>query len=210
MLKKVIYLPIMFLALVTLPVACNSSDTAPTTITIGGKKIMQWSSPPKMSIDSKKDYTATISTNYGDIVIQLLTKEAPVTVNNFVFLSRQGFYNGVIFHRVVKGFVIQSGDPTGTGSGSPGYKFADEKVTRNYVAGTLAMANSGKNTNGSQFFITLTDVNLPKAYNIFGLVTAGFDVVTKIGDVPVALSPSGEKSQPTVDVHINSITIVEK
>jgi cyclophilin family peptidyl-prolyl cis-trans isomerase len=170
---------------------------------------MQWSSPPKMSIDSKKEYTATINTNYGDIVIQLLPKEAPLTVNNFVFLSRQGFYNGVIFHRVVKGFVIQSGDPTGTGTGSPGYRFADEKVARNYVAGTLAMANSGKNTNGSQFFITLTEVNLPKSYTIFGLVTAGSDVVAKIGDVPVT-SANGELSSPTVDVHINTVTIVEK
>ena len=167
---------------------------------------MQWSSPPPMTIDQNKQYTATIKTNYGDIVLQLFPKDAPVTVNNFVFLARQGFYNGVKFHRVVKGFVIQGGDPTGTGAGGPGYKFADEKVTKDYVAGTLAMANAGSDTNGSQFFITLADVSgsLPKKYTIFGQVTSGFDVVQKIGDVPVY------GSSPTKDVLIDSITIEEK
>lgn len=174
---------------------------------------MQWSSPPSMMIDQKKQYTATIKTNYGDIQIELFPKDAPLTVNNFVFLARQGFYNGVKFHRVVKGFVIQGGDPTGTGAGGPGYKFADEKVTKNYVAGILAMANAGPNTNGSQFFITLSDLSsrLPKKYTIFGQVTGGFDVVQKIGDVPVkAQFPGGEVSSPTVDVHIDSITVEEK
>ena len=167
---------------------------------------MQWSSPPPMTIDQNKQYTATIKTNYGDIVLQLFPKDAPVAVNNFVFLARQGFYNGVKFHRVVKGFVIQGGDPTGTGAGGPGYRFADEKVTKDYVAGTLAMANAGSDTNGSQFFITLADVSgsLPKKYTIFGQVTSGFDVVQKIGDVPVY------GSSPTKDVLIDSITIEEK
>jgi peptidylprolyl isomerase len=164
-----------------------------------------------MSIDQSKEYMATIKTNFGDIVVQLFPQDAPLAVNNFVFLARQGFYNGVKFHRVVKDFVIQGGDPTGTGAGNPGYKFADEKVTRDYVAGTLAMANSGANTNGSQFFITLANLNLPKNYTIFGIVTSGFDVVTKIGNVPVTLTPRGdEMSVPTVDVHIESITIEEK
>jgi cyclophilin family peptidyl-prolyl cis-trans isomerase len=159
-----------------------------------------------MTIDQNKQYTATIKTNYGDIVLQLFPKDAPVTVNNFVFLARQGFYNGVKFHRVVKGFVIQGGDPTGTGASGPGYRFADEKVTKDYVAGTLAMANAGSDTNGSQFFITLADVSgsLPKKYTIFGQVTSGFDVVQKIGDVPVY------GSSPTKDVLIDSITIKEK
>ena len=167
---------------------------------------MQWSSPPPMTIDQNKQYTATIKTNYGDIVLQLFPKDAPVAVNNFVFLARQGFYNGVKFHRVVKGFVIQGGDPTGTGAGGPGYRFADEKVTKDYVAGTLAMANAGSDTNGSQFFITLADVSgsLPKKYTIFGQVTGGFDVVQKIGDVPVY------GSSPTKDVLIDSITIADK
>ncbi|MBI2851146.1 MAG: peptidylprolyl isomerase [Chloroflexi bacterium] len=163
-----------------------------------------------MTIDQNKEYTATIKTNYGDIVVQLLPKEAPLAVNNFVFLSRQGYYNGVKFHRIIKGFMMQGGDPTGTGAGGPGYKFADEPVTRNYVAGTLAMANAGPNTNGSQFFIMLADYPLQKNYTIFGLTTAGLDVVKKIGEVPVTRSQSGEPSVPTVDVHINSVTIQEK
>jgi peptidylprolyl isomerase len=165
-----------------------------------------------MSIDQSKEYTATIKTNYGDITIQLLPKEAPLAVNNFVFLAREGFYDGVKFHRWIKGFMIQSGDPTGTGGGGPGYKFADEPVMRDYIAGTLAMANSGANTNGSQFFITLANVtgSLAKSYTIFGLVTQGFDVVQKIGDVPCKMASDSVPSAPTVDVHIKSITITEK
>ena len=171
-----------------------------------------YAAPPPMTIDQNKTYTATIKTNYGDIVIQFLPKEAPIAVNNFIFLARAGFYDGVKFHRVIKGFMIQSGDPTGTGRGGPGYKFADElPTTRDYVQGTLAMANSGYNTNGSQFFITLADLSysLPKLYTIFGLVTGGMDVVTKIGNVPVKTA-NGELSSPTVDVHINTITITEQ
>jgi len=173
---------------------------------------MKWDSPPPMAIDQNKQYTATIKTNFGDIAVELFPKDAPNTVNNFVFLARQGFYNGVPVHRIAKGFVIQSGDPTGTGGGGPGYKFPDEKVTRDYVEGTLAMANSGPNTNGSQFFITLADLSgkLPKNYTIFGKVSKGMDVVKKIGDAPVKANFMGEKSTPTVDVHIDSITIAEK
>ena len=167
---------------------------------------MQWSSPPPMIIDQNKQYTATIKTNYGEIVLELFPKDAPLAVNNFVFLARQGFYNGVKFHRVVKDFVIQGGDPTGTGTGGPGYRFADEKITKDYVAGTLAMANAGSDTNGSQFFITLTDLrgSLGKKYTIFGQVTSGFDVVQKIGDVPV------QGSSPVKDILIDSITIEGK
>ena len=172
-----------------------------------------YSSPPPMTIDQNKIYTATIKTDYGDIVIQLLPKNAPLAVNNFVFLARQGFYNGVKFHRVIKGFMIQSGDPTGTGMGGPGYKFADElPTTLDYVPGTLAMANAGANTNGSQFFITLGDMSnggLKKNYTIFGEVTNGMDVVQKIGNVSVKMA-HGELSSPTVDVHINTVTITEK
>jgi peptidylprolyl isomerase len=166
-----------------------------------------------MSIDSSRQYVATIKTNFGDIVVELLPQDAPLAVNNFVFLARQGFYDGVKFHRVVKGFVIQSGDPTGTGAGGPGYRFADERVTRDYVAGVLAMANAGANTNGSQFFITLADLRatLPKNYTIFGLVTGGMAVALKIGDVTVtARAAGGEVSSPTVDVHIDTVTIEER
>lgn len=170
---------------------------------------MQWANPPKMEIEEGKQYKATIKTNFGDVTIELFPEDAPIAVNNFVFLAKQGFYDGVKFHRVIKGFVIQGGDPTGTGTGGPGYRFADENVSRDYVVGTLAMANAGPDTNGSQFFITLSDLSgrLPKNYTIFGLVTGGFDVVEKIGDVQVTQSPSGEPSSPTTDVTIDSVVI---
>lgn len=185
----------------------------PTPSPTGEGKVLQWPSPPPVTIDAGRQYVATIKTNFGDIVVGLFPKDAPLAVNNFVFLARQGFYDGVKFHRVVKGFVIQSGDPTGTGTGGPGYRFADEKVTQDYVAGILAMANAGPNTNGSQFFITLADLRdrLPKNYTIFGRVTGGFDVVQRIGDVPVtARVPGGEVSSPTVDAHIDTVTIEER
>jgi len=173
---------------------------------------MQWPKPPEMAIDQKKQYEATIATNFGDIKVQLFPEDAPLAVNNFKFLADQGYYDGVKFHRVVKGFVIQSGDPTGTGRGDPGYRFDDESITKDYVEGTLAMANAGPNTNGSQFFITLTDLSgrLPKAYTIFGLVTKGIDIVKKIGEVNVESGSAGEASSPTVDVHIDKITVVEE
>jgi peptidylprolyl isomerase len=176
----------------------------------GGNVKKTYSAPPPMTIDQNKTYTATIKTNYGDIVIQLFPKEAPLTVNNFIFLARSGFYNGVKFHRVVKGFMIQSGDPTGTGAGGPGYQFQDElPTTRSYTKGTIAMANSGPNTNGSQFFIMLSNYSLPKSYSIFGQVSSGQDVVDKIGNVPVKMA-NGENSSPTVDVHIVTVTITEQ
>jgi peptidylprolyl isomerase len=169
-----------------------------------------------MTIDVNKTYTATMKTNFGDIVIQLYPKQAPLTVNNFVFLARQGFYDGVIFHRVVKGFMIQGGDPTGTGTGGPGYKFADEKPTGtlDYYSGVIAMANSGPNTNGSQFFIMLGDYSygkLSKDYSIFGRATSAdsMAVVNKIGNVPTKMGAMNEMSVPTVDVHIITVTIDE-
>jgi cyclophilin family peptidyl-prolyl cis-trans isomerase len=177
-----------------------------------GGKSLKWNKPPAMTIDPERLYTATIKTNYGDIVIELLPKESPVTVNNFVFLARQGFYNGVKFHRVIKNFMIQTGDPTGTGRGDPGYKFNDElPVKRAYGPGIVAMANSGVNTNGSQFFICTgsqsKNLNYQPNYTIFGQVTAGMDIVLKIAAVPVTGS---EPSSPTVDVHIDTVTIEEK
>jgi cyclophilin family peptidyl-prolyl cis-trans isomerase len=114
----------------------------------------RWPNPPAVKIDENKQYSANIKTNFGNITAELFPKDAPLAVNNFVFLAREGYYNNVKFHRVVRGFVIQAGDPTGTGTGGPGYRFADEKVTQDYTAGTLAMANAGPNTNGSQFFIS--------------------------------------------------------
>src|SRR2546430_5365758 len=113
----------------------------------------QWNRPPAMEIDPNAEYSADLETSEGTVRIRLLARETPQTVNNFVFLARQGFYDGVIFHRVIDGFMIQTGDPTGTGKGGPGYRFADERVTRRYTKGIVAMANAGPDTNGSQFFI---------------------------------------------------------
>jgi len=173
----------------------------------------QWSSPPPMTIDKSKKYEATVHTTDGDIVIDLLASEDPITVNNFVFLAQHGFYNHVPFHRIIKGFMVQTGDPTGTGAGGPGYRFQDEPVTRDYARGTVAMANAGPNTNGSQFFIVQADMTgkLPKNYTIFGEVTKGLDVVDKIANTPVTQNPqTGEPSQPTQRVEITSVDISEQ
>lgn len=166
----------------------------------------QYSAAPEMAIDAQKSYTATIQTTKGDVVIDLFPKEAPLSVNNFVFLAREGFYNDVKFHRIIKGFMIQGGDPTGTGAGGPGYQFNDEEVTRDYVRGTLAMANAGPNTNGSQFFIMHADMGLPPSYNIFGLVKEGIETIDAIADVPTV---GPEKSTPTEDILITGVDIAE-
>ncbi len=170
----------------------------------------QYSAPPAMKIDEKKQYTATISTSKGDMKADLFVKDAPQTVNNFVFLAREGFYTNVKFHRIIAGFMVQTGDPTGTGAGGPGYRFKDEPVTRKYDRGTLAMANAGPNTNGSQFFIMHANYPLQPNYTIFGQVTSGLDVLDKIATVPVTAGPGGERSVPTEDVRIKSVTIEEK
>ena len=142
---------------------------------------------PEMQIDTDKMYRATVTTDRGVMVMDLDPQLAPNTVNNFVSLARDGYYNGLTFHRVVPDFVIQGGCPQGTGSGGPGYKFADEPVIAEYKLGAVAMANSGPNTNGSQFFVCIDDcqTKLAKSYNLFGYVTDGMDVAlaTKVGDV---------------------------
>ena len=144
-------------------------------------------SPPAYEIDDNATYEVTIATDKGDIVMELDPQLAPNTVNNFVGLARQGFYDNVTFHRVVPGFVIQGGDPEGSGRGGPGYRFDDEPVQGEYTLGAVAMANAGPNTNGSQFFICIDDCTrkLDKAYNLFGYVTSGGDVTQNIrqGDV---------------------------
>lgn len=148
----------------------------------------QYSAPPAMSIDPSKTYTATFETTAGKIVCELYPKDAPSTVNNFVFLAREGFYNGTTFHRVIPDFMVQGGDPTGTGRGGPGYKFNDELkpgTFRKHKVGSLSMANAGPNTNGSQFFITHIQTDwLDGKHTVFGQVTSGQDVVnaTKQGD----------------------------
>ena len=165
----------------------------------------KYSSPPPLTIDASKKYTAKISTSAGDMTAELFVKDAPRTVNNFVFLARDGFYEGVIFHRVISGFMIQGGDPTGTGSGGPGYKFEDEPVNKRYDRGTLAMANAGPNTNGSQFFVMHANYGLPPNYTIFGKLTAGEEVVDKI-----ASASKGANDRPHEPVTINSVEITEE
>jgi len=141
----------------------------------------RYSSPPELTIDLDTDYSATLHTTMGDITMEFFAPDAPLAVNNFVFLAGEGFYDGVIFHRIVPGFVIQGGDPGGDGRGGPGYSFRDELGNgHGYSRGTVAMANAGPNTNGSQFFVCLDDVGLPNAYTIFGKVTDGMDVVDRI------------------------------
>ena len=164
----------------------------------------QYANPPEMVIDPAKTYTATIETTAGTMTAQLFASEAPRTVNNFVFLANEGFYTDVIFHRVISGFMIQGGDPTGTGTGGPGYRFDDEPVTRQYLRGTLAMANAGPNTNGSQFFVMHADYPLPPNYTIFGKLSAGEEVIDAI-----AGAPKGAQDRPVDPVSIKSVTIAE-
>ena len=154
---------------------------------------------------------ATMHTNHGAIEVELFDDDAPKTVDNFVKLAGDGFYDGATFHRVIPDFMIQGGDPTGTGTGGPGYKFADETVRKDYEPGTLAMANAGPNTNGSQFFICHADLRgrLPKNYTIFGKVTSGIDVVNTIGKTPTKRGAGGENSTPAEPITIEKVTITE-
>ncbi len=135
-----------------------------------------------MMIDTNKQYTATIETSRGKVVLELFAKDVPRTVNNFVFLAREGFYDGTRFHRVIDDFMVQGGDPTGTGSGGPGYAFADEFTQHKHIVGTLSMANAGANTNGSQFFIITTNPqpHLDGKHSVFGQLIEGMDVLRQI------------------------------
>jgi cyclophilin family peptidyl-prolyl cis-trans isomerase len=165
----------------------------------------QWSKPPEMEIDQKLRYTATFQTEKGDIVALLHADKAPRTVNNFVFLAKQGFYDGTIFHRVIADFMVQGGDPTGTGTGGPGYKFADEfhPSLRHDKPGMLSMANAGSNTNGSQFFITHVPTPwLDNKHAIFGEVIDGMDVLFSI-------PPRNPQRPEYPGIKINSISINE-
>lgn len=163
----------------------------------------------KMEIDKSKAYTAVLKTSVGEITVELNARQTPVTVNNFVTLAKKNFYNNTIFHRVIKSFMIQGGDPLGNGTGGPGYKFNDEPFEGEYTRGTIAMANSGPNTNSSQFFIMHADYPLPKNYVIFGKVIKGIEVVDKIAGAPVTQSSTGEMSKPITPVKVESVEIVE-
>jgi cyclophilin family peptidyl-prolyl cis-trans isomerase len=144
-------------------------------------KIMKWDSPPPLTIDTGKKYTAVMETEKGNLVLELFAKDVPKTVNNFVFLARQGYYDGTTFHRVIPGFMAQGGDPTGTGMGDPGYRFEDEFTKHWHEAGALSMANSGANTNGSQFFITYVPTHyLDGVHTVFGQLIKGMDVLESL------------------------------
>jgi peptidyl-prolyl cis-trans isomerase B (cyclophilin B) len=167
----------------------------------------RYSSPPAMQIDPNKQYTAVFHTSRGDFTVDLFAQQAPVTVNNFVFLARDGFYDGTTFHRVIKGFMAQGGDPTGTGTGGPGYQWNDEPsalALKHDGPGVLSMANAGRNTNGSQFFITYGPTpHLNGKHAVFGKVSSGMDVVNSIRE-----RDPGSDRQPGDT--INSIEIVER
>ena len=212
MLKKNIY---RFLIISLFISACGSNEVeeiSETTVqdnkgesTMSDEKV--YSSMPEMSIDQNKSYTAVIQTSMGDLTVEFFSDTAPVTVNNFVSLSNDGYYDNIIFHRVISGFMIQGGDPSGTGHGEygkfPGYTFEDELNNQQpYEKGILAMANAGPNTNGSQFFIMHVDYPLPYQYTIFGKVTDGLDVIDTIASVQTA-----EGDKPVEDVVILGVTV---
>ena len=193
----------------------DASEEIPVEATIESTEEIEmtydktYSAPPAMNIDEKGNYSAVIETSLGSIEIELFTDIAPITVNNFVNLSKDGYYDNVIFHRVIKGFMIQGGDPSGTGHGEmgkyPGYEFQDElNNPMQYEKGIVAMANRGPNTNGSQFFIMHVDYPLPYDYTIFGKVSNGIDVVDAIANVQ-----TGDMDKPVDDVVINSVDIKE-
>ena len=166
---------------------------------------LQWSHPPEMVIDPQKSYSAVLNTDKGDIKLNLEAGKVPNTVNNFVFLSQQGFYDGTIFHRVIADFMAQGGDPTGTGMGGPGYRFADEfhPDLRHEKPGILSMANAGPNTNGSQFFITYVPTSwLDNKHTVFGEVTEGMDVL-------LSMQPRDPQNPEYPGVKINSVTTIE-
>ncbi len=193
----------------------DASEEIPVEATIESTEEIEmtydktYSAPPAMNIDEKGNYSAVIETSLGSIEIELFTDIAPITVNNFVNLSKDGYYDNVIFHRVIKGFMIQGGDPSGTGHGEmgkyPGYEFQDElNNPMQYEKGIVAMANRGPNTNGSQFFIMHVDYPLPYDYTIFGKVSNGIDVVDAIANVQ-----TGDMDKPVDDVVIKSVDIKE-
>lgn len=187
----------------------------PTPLKTPAAAPKQWASPPEMKINPDKQYIATMKTSLGDIKIELFAKDAPLAVNNFVFLSREGFYEGVIFHRIIKDFMIQGGDPLGNGTGGPGYRFPDElPVKRSYEPGIVAMANAGPNTNGSQFFIcngaSCKNLDMQPNYVQIGKVVDGMAVVQKISNVETTLGGDRAMSKPVNPPVIKSVVIEER
>jgi peptidyl-prolyl cis-trans isomerase B (cyclophilin B) len=171
--------------------ACQVPEPTPESTPEPTAKPKTYSAPPAMVIDTGKEYIATIETERGNMVLELFASDVPNTVNNFVFLANDGFYDGTTFHRVVPGFVVQGGDPTGTGRGNPGYSFADEFSEHTHLAGALSMANSGPDTNGCQFFITFApEHGLDGKHSVFGQLVEGMDALEQIkqGDVIIRIT----------------------
>ena len=180
------------------PNASPTATPAPTSTVV-----RRYAAPPEMVIDPEKQYTATIKTEKGDIRVELYPKEAPQTVNNFVFLARNDFYDGLTFHRVIEGFVAQGGDPTGQGNGGPGYNLPDERNSLKHEAGALAMAKAGTTTSGSQFYITLApQPNLDGGYTVFGKVVSGMDVLQSITKRDPQRNPRAAPGDKIVDITI--------
>lgn len=187
-------------------VSCGKTSSKEITLTSGDGTVIKFKDTgtmPPMLADTGKKYTATIETEKGNLVLELFAKDVPRTVSNFVYLAMKGYYDGTTFHRVIPGFMAQGGDPTGTGSGTPGYTFANEITAHKHVAGALSMANSGPNTNGSQFFITYAATPwLDGSYSVFGQLTQGMDVLLKITprDPATAKNPGDKIIKVTIKV----------
>ena len=194
--------------------ACGEAEPAAETSEPAEGGVKQYSSHPGTVIEAGKSYTAVIKTNLGDMSFELLADESPLAVNSFVFLAREGYFDGVIFHRIIPGFMGQSGDPTGTGGGGPGYKYDIETPSGPYIRGSLAMANAGPGTNGSQFFIVFDNLTeqgrLSPDYSLFGQMSDGEPALKALESVPVTAKPSGERSQPLEEVRIFTIEIIER
>jgi peptidylprolyl isomerase len=192
----------------------ETTPSAPSTPTpqVQQAPAGKYSQAPAQSLEKGKQYQAILKTSLGNITLDLYADKTPITVNNFVFLAKEKFYDGTKFHRIISGFMIQGGDPEGTGAGGPGYSFNDEPFTGEYTAGTVAMANAGPDTNGSQFFIMHKDYALPKNYVIFGKAadTKSMAVVDSIAQTPVQAGPTGENSSPVSNILINSVEIIVK
>ena len=209
-----IFLVLGIIALIVSLIVKPTRETAPQTSgtiesTMKPSPSSKSLAKPELIINAKKTYSVTLQTTEGEIDILLDTKNTPQTANNFYYLAKSGFYDNVIFHRIIPGFMIQGGDPTGTGTGGPGYKFEDEKFVGEYTRGTVAMANSGPNTNGSQFFIMHADTSLPPNYTIFGTVTKGLEVVDKIATAKT-IEDGLENSTPVTPTVITKAIVQEK
>ena len=208
--RRILAIGLLLIALA----ACGEAEPAAEASDTPEGDVKQYSAHPGTVIEAGKSYSAVVKTNLGDMTFDLLADESPLAVNSFVFLAREGYFDGVIFHRIIPGFMGQSGDPTGTGGGGPGYKYDIETPSGPYIRGSLAMANAGPGTNGSQFFIVFDSLTeqgrLSPDYSLFGQMSDGEPALKALESVPVTAKPSGERSQPLEEVRISTIEIIER